>query len=383
VRRLLRPTLRLRLAALYAVAFLIGGGLLLGFSYFVVRDSLLSDAAATRQAVVHRLGTSGADRDDRARDQIIDQTRRELRVAALDRLQDAYVLALAVATFLSATLGWLVAGRALRPLSEITATARRVSQENLHERIALAGPDDELKELADTFDTMLARLDAAFESQRSFIASASHELRTPLTIIRTEVDVALQSRDVTREKLVAMAEVVRRASVRSERLIDALLTLARSDRGDLHRSPVDLADLARTALAEIADEVLAGELRVEADLAPAPTVGDGALLERLVANLVQNAVRHNVHGGWVAVSTEARDGRAAVVVANGGPAIEPPELGDLTTPFRRRGAQRTGSVRGSGLGLSIVDSVAHAHGGELRLAAPGEGLVATVELPGA
>ncbi|HEV7753045.1 MAG TPA: ATP-binding protein [Baekduia sp.] len=380
--RLVRPTVRLRLAALYAVAFLIGGGLLLGFSYLIVRDSLLSDGPAARQAVIRRLGTAAVDRDDQARDRIIDQTRRELRVAALDRLQDAYVLALAVATVLSATLGWLLAGRALRPLSEITATARRVSQENLHERIALSGPDDELKELADTFDTMLARLDAAFESQRSFIASASHELRTPLSIIRAEVDVTLQSRDVSREKLVAMAEVVRRASQRSERLIDALLTLARSDRGDLHRSPIDLADLARTALAELADEALERDLRVEAELATAPAVGDGALLERLVANLVQNAIRHNVPGGWVAVSTEAHDGRAVVVVANGGAAIEPEELVNLTMPFRRRGVQRTGGSVGSGLGLSIVDSVARAHDGELRLATPGEGLIATVELPG-
>ncbi|MDX6732395.1 MAG: hypothetical protein QOC54_2343 [Baekduia sp.] len=379
----MRPTVRLRLAALYSVAFLIGGGLLLGFSYLVVRDSLLSNGPAARQAVIHRLGpAAAADRDDRARDRIIDQTRRELRIAALDRLQDAYFLALAVAAVLSATLGWLLAGRALRPLSEITATARRVSQENLHERIALTGPDDELKELADTFDTMLARLDAAFESQRSFIASASHELRTPLSIIRTEVDVTLQSRDVSREKLVAMAEVVRRASQRSERMIDALLTLARSDRGDLHRAPVDLAELARTALAELQAEAADRDLRVEADLAPAATVGDGALLERLVANLVQNAIRHNVPGGWLAVSTEAHDGRAVVVVANGGATIEPAELANLTMPFRRRGVQRTGGSVGSGLGLSIVDSVARAHDGELRLATPGEGLIATVELPG-
>ncbi|MCZ4494754.1 MAG: two-component system sensor kinase [Conexibacter sp.] len=379
----MRPTVRLRLAALYSVAFLIGGGLLLGFSYLVVRDSLLSNGPAARQAVIHRLGpAAAADRDDRARDRIIDQTRRELRIAALDRLQDAYFLALAVAAVLSATLGWLLAGRALRPLSEITATARRVSQENLHERIALTGPDDELKELADTFDTMLARLDAAFESQRSFIASASHELRTPLSIIRTEVDVTLQSRDVSREKLVAMAEVVRRASQRSERMIDALLTLARSDRGDLHRAPVNLAALARTALAELQAEAADRDLRVEADLAPAATVGDGALLERLVANLVQNAIRHNVPGGWLAVSTEAHDGRAVVVVANGGATIEPAELANLTMPFRRRGVQRTGGSVGSGLGLSIVDSVARAHDGELRLATPGEGLIATVELPG-
>jgi signal transduction histidine kinase len=375
----LRPTVRLRLAALYTVAFLVGGALLLSASYLLVRHSLLSDSAQARQAVIKRLGSAASDRDDRARDAIIEDTRQELRAATLDRLEHGYILALAASAALSAGLGWLLAGRALRPLSDITATARRVSQENLHERIALSGPDDELKELADTFDTMLARLDAAFASQHSFVANASHELRTPLSIIRTEVDVALQNGTPTAERLVAMAEVVRTASLRSERLIEALLTLARSDRGDLERTRVDLAALCRAALDEVAAAVVARHLRLEADLAAAPTTGDRALLERLVANLVHNAVRHNVDGGWISITTEARNGHATVVVANGGPAIAPADAPGLMVPFRRLGSERTRGAGGSGLGLSIVDSVVRAHGGALRVVGPGEGLVVTVE----
>jgi signal transduction histidine kinase len=376
-----RPTVRLRLAALYGVAFLVGGALLLSASYVLVRRSLPASSDAARAAVVRRLGGAASDRDDRARDRIIEQTRLELRASTLDHLQDGYVAALAISTLLSATLGWFLAGRALRPLSDITATARRVSQESLHERIALTGPEDELKELADTFDTMLARLDAAFESQRSFVANASHELRTPLAIIRTEVDVALQGGGASVETLTAMANVVRSASVRSERLIEALLTLARSDRGELYREPVDLAAAARSALDDVAGEAVAGDLRVEADLAPALAMGDRALLERLASNLIENAVRHNVAGGWISITTAVEDGRVAIVVANGGAAIAPQAAARLTTPFRRLGDARTGGSAGSGLGLSIVDSIARAHDGELRVVAPGEGLIATVELP--
>jgi signal transduction histidine kinase len=382
VSRRLRPTVRLRLAALYTAAFLVGGAGLLTASYALVRHSLPESSAGARQAVVRRLGAAASDRDDRDRDRIIEQTRLELRDTTLDRLRDGYMLVLALSTLVSATLGWLLAGRALRPLSRITATARRVSEENLHERISLAGPDDELKELADTFDTMLARLDAAFESQRSFVANASHELRTPLAIIRTEVDVALQSRRLTVDKLSAMAEVVRSASERSERLIEALLTLARSDRGDLRREPVDLAAAARSALDDVASELVALDLRVEAELEPATAIGDRALLERLVSNLVENAARHNVQGGWVSITTGAADRTATLVVANGGAAITPGDADRFTIPFQRRGDERTRLTPGSGLGLSIIDSVARAHGGELRLTAPGEGLIATVELPG-
>jgi signal transduction histidine kinase len=376
-----RPTVRLRLAALYTVAFLIGGALLLSSSYALVRHSLVSDTRQAREAVIRRLGVAASDSDDRSRDAIIEQTRQELRAETLDHLKHGYVMALAASAALSAALGWLLAGRALRPLTEITATARRVSQENLHERIALSGPEDELKELADTFDGMLARLDDAFASQRSFVANASHELRTPLSIIRTEVDVALQNGMPTAARLAAMAAVVRAASQRSERLIEALLTLARSDRGDLERTRVDVGALCRAALDEVAGDLVTRDLRVEADLAAAATTGDRALLERLVANVVHNAVRHNVDGGWISITTDARDGQVAIVVANGGPAIAPDDALGLTTPFRRLGDARTRGSGGSGLGLSIVDSVARAHGGELRLVAPGEGLIVTVELP--
>jgi len=381
VRRRLRPTVRLRLAALYTAAFLVGGAGLLTASYALVRHSLPESSAVARAAVVRELGAAASDSDDAARDRIIEQTRLEVRATTLDHLRDGYILALALSTLVSATLGWLLAGRALRPLSDITATARRVSQENLHERIALAGPEDELKELADTFDTMLGRLDAAFESQRSFVANASHELRTPLSIIRTEIDVALQSSEVTVEKLTAMAAVVRSASERSERLIEALLTLARSDRGDLHVEPVDLAAAARSALDDVAGDIVARDLRVEADLAPAVAAGDRALLERLVSNLVQNAARHNVDGGWISITTDAADRAATLVVANSGAAVTASDAARLTTPFQRLGDERARRAPGSGLGLSIVDSVTRAHGGRLRLTAPGEGLIATVDLP--
>jgi signal transduction histidine kinase len=381
MRRRLRPTVRLRLAALYTAAFLMGGAGLLTASYALVRHSLPENSAAARQAVVDKLGAGASDPDDRARDRIIEETRLEVRATTLDHLRDGYVLALALSTLVSATLGWLLAGRALSPLHDIIATARRVSEENLHERIALAGPEDELKELADTFDTMLGRLDAAFESQRSFVANASHELRTPLAIIRTEIDVALQSRRLTIDKLTAMAEIVRSASERSERLLEALLTLARSDRGDLHREPVDLATAARSALDDVASELVALDLRVEAELKPATAIGDRALLERLVSNLVENAARHNVHGGWISITTDTGEGAATLVVANGGAAITPADAARLATPFRRLGDERTRRTPGSGLGLSIVDSVARAHGGRLQLIAPGEGLIATVDLP--
>jgi signal transduction histidine kinase len=284
-------------------------------------------------------------------------------------------------TLLSALLGWLVAGRALRPLKQITATARRVSDENLHERIALEGPQDELRELADTFDTMLSRLDAAFASQRGFIANASHELRTPLSVIRTEVDVALASRQVTKEKLIAMAHVVRRASERSERLIEGLLTLARSDRGDVARGPVELRSLTELALEEERDEIVRRGLRVDSTLDPAVAAGDRALLERLVANLVQNAVRHNDTGGWLSVATRPDDGDAVLEVANTGPGITQREAEMLARPFRRLRSERTGSSDGSGLGLSIVESVVRAHGGTMNIVAPGKGLVVTVRLP--
>ena len=221
----------------------------------------------------------------------------------------------AAMTGLSVLFGWAMAGRVLRPLQRITATAKRVSQDNLDERIALEGPRDELKELADTFDGMLERLSAAFASQRRFVANASHELRTPLTVIRTELDVTLADAHATNADLRAMGETVRDATLDTERLIQALLTLARSEGGSRRRDPVDLADCARIAVAQTGAEAAARGLDVRPALDPAPVRGDRRLLERLVANLVENAVRHNVDGGAVEVRTasgaRAQHGRGA------------------------------------------------------------------------
>jgi hypothetical protein len=265
----------------------------------------------------------------------------------------------------------------------MTATARKLSEENLHERIALDGPDDELKELADTFDAMLARLEAAFDSQKRFVANASHELRTPLSIIRTEVDVALANPDATPEELRRMGEVVRRATERSDALIDGLLVLARSDRGAAALAPVDLATLAEEAVAQSAAEAGAAGVEFRTQFEPAPTSGDDALLGRLAGNLVENAIRHNEPGGRVEVVTGPAPGAGEVLlaVANSGPVIDPADVDGLFEPFRRLGGDRVAG-RGAGLGLSIVRSVTIAHGG--RIAArprPGGGLMVEIFLP--
>jgi signal transduction histidine kinase len=268
----------------------------------------------------------------------------------------------------------------LRPLQDITATAKRVSQDNLDERIAMEGPRDELKELADTFDGMLERLSGAFASQRRFVANASHELRTPLSVIRTELDVTLGDPHATNSDLRAMAETVREATAATERLIQGLLTLARSEAGVTRRDPVDLAEGARDALSQTAGEAAAAGLETSALLDPAPVRGDRRLIERLVANLVENAVRHNRPGGRVEVRTSLSAGRSAVEVRNDGEVIPAAAVASLLEPFQRldRGARGDGA----GLGLSIVRSVAEAHGGTVTVKPRKTGgLIVRVELP--
>jgi signal transduction histidine kinase len=280
-----------------------------------------------------------------------------------------------------AWLGWIVAGRALRPVHAITAAARTASKENLTGRIALTGPDDELKELADTFDAMLARLDAAFASQRRFVADASHELRTPLTVMRTAIDVTLAKPGRTQAQLESMAAEVRQAVDRAEALIEALLTLARSDRGTGPREPLDMAVLAEDALDAAAPAIRACPVTIEAALQPGPTLGDPVLVERLVTNLVDNAVRHNVPNGWVQVATGIRGGMAFIEVANGGALIPEELVPSLFEPFRRL-SERAGSPDGTGLGLSIVRSVTLAHHGQITARRrPAGGLEVSVLLP--
>jgi len=360
-----RPTIRLRLTLLYAVVFLLAGAALLTVSYMLVRNNLAASDVG--------IGGTTADQVRRA-------VEREVADDALHRLRVQYTIALAAMTALSVLLGWLVAGRALRGLQQITAAARRVSQDTLDERIALEGPRDELKELADTFDEMLERLSSAFASQRRFVANASHELRTPLTVMRTELEVTLADPDASNGELREMAEAVHEALDRTERLVQALLMLARSEGAIGRRDPVDLAAAAQMALDHTARQAQAAGLTVTADLHAAPVRGDRRLLERLVANLVENAVGHNRPGGRVSVTTATRDGHSVVDVVNDGDVLDPETLPRLLEPFQRidRGARSDGA----GLGLSIVRSVAHAHGGAISLAAcPDGGLRATVTLP--
>jgi signal transduction histidine kinase len=289
------------------------------------------------------------------------------------------LVALGIVGVAAGGLGWLLAGRALHPLQQITATARRVADRSLHERIALEGPHDEIQDLADTIDAMLERLDRSFDSQRRFVANASHELRTPLTINRTLIEVALDDPRAD-EPLRQLGRTLLAVNERHERLIDGLLTLASSEQGLTDPAPVDLADIVRHVTTESADAARAAGVDMRTHLQPAPVKGDGVLLERLAQNLIDNAIRYNLRErGEITVTTERIDDSAHLTVENTGPAIPPYEIPSLFDPFRRvptseRRADSSSASgnRGAGLGLSIVRSVAHAHGGDVR-ASPREG----------
>jgi signal transduction histidine kinase len=395
-----RRPVRLRLTLVYSGLFLAAGAVLLGVTYGLVAQSLSTTppSADTSSQASQYLSQALQLCQKRGLDPIAiskcEQTAEQSltgvskasvedqRSRTLAHLLDYSLAALAALVFASTWLGWIVAGRVLRPVHAITAAARRASEENLGERIALAGPDDELKELADTFDAMLGRLDAAFASQRRFVADASHELRTPLTVMRTAIDVTLAKPGRTPAQLEAMAVEVRHAADRAEALIEALLTLARSDRGTGPREPLDVAALAEDALDAAAPAIRAHPVTVQTALEPGPAEGDPVLVERLITNLIDNAVRHNVPGGWVQVATGTRAGMAFIDVANGGPLIPPELVPSLFEPFRRL-SDRAGSPDGMGLGLSIVRSVALAHRGHATARPrPAGGLEITVSLPG-
>jgi len=288
---------------------------------------------------------------------------------------------LGLGTLLAGGLGWAVSRRVLRPLAAVTTAAQIASQENLDQRLALAGPPDELKELADTFDAMLARLDAAFASQRRFIANASHELRTPLTEMRTLIDVTTARPAAPAAHLEPVLAAIGTAVDKSEELIEALLTLARSDRGPGSAELVDLPTAVEHAIDLIGPAAAARQIQIGTALQDAQVTGDRVLLERLVSNLIENAVRHNVTGGWVLASTQTRSGIAEITVSNGGEHIPPDQVPELFEPFRRLSG-RTGNQPGSGLGLSIVASVASAHSGHAEAhARPDGGLDVQITLP--
>jgi signal transduction histidine kinase len=273
----------------------------------------------------------------------------------------------------------MVAGRVLRRLRRITAAARDISANNLHERLGLDGPQDELRELGDTFDQLLCRLEASFMAQRQFIANASHELRTPMARQRTLAQVALSDPDASAESLRAAHERVLAAGAQQEQLIMALLTLARGQAGLSRREPFDLARVTEEVVLSRAEEAEQRSVTVRTASAAAWTMGDVRLAERMIVNLVDNALRHNVPGGVVEIRARARDGAAVLTVSNTGPEIPEAVVDQLFQPFERFGSERTGRSEGLGLGLSIVRAIADAHGAVLETRPrPGGGLVTTV-----
>ncbi|MFE9956679.1 sensor histidine kinase [Micromonospora sp. NPDC005299] len=374
----LRPTLRLRLTLLNGVLLVGAGAVLVLLAWLLVRDALRpTDELLPGTTVVLADGrTLDAGHWQR---QLVDAASRELLVKAL--------VALVAIGMVGVAGAYAVAGRALRPLHQVTATARRLGETTLDERIGWSGANDEVAELAETFDAMLDRISAAFEAQKRFVANASHELRTPLAVMRTEIDVTLSDDEADLAEYRRMASVVRDASERANGLVDALLVLARSEAqtgGRLaRRTEFDLAVGTANALSAMAREVERIGLKVHTSLRAAPVVGDPGLLDRLAGNLVENAVRYNhLHGRlWVRTGTDGQ--RSWLVVGNTGFEVAPADVPGLFEPFRRGGQERTGA-RGSGLGLSIVRAVCDAHGGTVKaVAQPGGGLEVTVTLPSA
>jgi hypothetical protein len=307
-----------------------------------------------------------------------------LRDQARDRVLQAGSVAFLLVVLAAAILAWALTGRLLRPLQDVTATARRLSAASLGERIALRGPRDEVAQLADTFDAMLDRLQATFEAQRRFVANASHELRTPLSVIRTELDVTLSDPDADVTELRRMSGVVGQAALRAGQLVEALLLLARTEGTVLAvREPVDLAGVVASAWQAVQSDAKALGLSAVFATEPAHAVGDPALLERVAGNLLENAIRHNVDGGWIDVRTEPGEEWSALRVSSSGQQILDDRVAELFEPFRRGGIDRT-AQSGTGLGLSIVRAVVSAHGGQLY-AEPvaGGGLTVTARLPAA
>jgi signal transduction histidine kinase len=369
-----RFTVRVRLAALLVVLLIVSGAGLLAISYELVSASLNSSVpmpsrGAAGATVVrpggHPAAGSVPSSSVSGPRLLPAGTQQRFVVHALHRLVAQYVAVLAGVVLIALALGWLLAGRVLRPLRRVTAAARRVSGSNLTERIALDGPHDELHELSDTFDGMLERLDAAFSAQRRFIADASHELRTPLAVMRTEIEVLVENPTATAQNVEAASATLQRQLRRGVELIDSLLTLATSEPELLEREPVDLDELVREVIADASAQAMSRGIQIGTELYSAPLDGDHSLLARLVANLVSNAIKHNREGGWIEARTETNGGSAILVVANSGSPIRPEDIEELRRAFRRGGTARTGD--GHGLGLAIADAVTHAHDGELAL----------------
>ncbi|HXL95329.1 MAG TPA: HAMP domain-containing sensor histidine kinase [Streptosporangiaceae bacterium] len=350
-----RRTVRMRLTALYCVLF------------------VLSSIALLTIAAITNLGQGPVP---------VQQSLPEH--SEISRYLRSSVIALGEMTVVSVAAGWLVAGRVLRPLRAMTATTRRISADNLHERLAIGGPGDELKDFADTIDALLGRLDGAFAAQRRFVANASHELRTPLATMRVSVDVAVAKPGPVPPETITLAGQVRTELDKVDELLEGLLALARAQHGVLPGHAVlPLDGIVAAALAAQAGAIAAGNLTVQHAGGDGIWVeGSQPLLRRMADNVIGNAVSHNRDGGWIRITATAGDGAARLVIENGGDILDPAQVAELAQPFRRLGADRTGSDDGTGLGLSIVAATAEAHGGSLDLQArPGGGLNVTITLP--
>ncbi|MEU6118106.1 HAMP domain-containing sensor histidine kinase [Streptomyces sp. NPDC047117] len=374
----LRPTIRIRLTLLYGGMFLMAGIVLLAIIYMLAANAL-QDGNQLPFKIIGSDFRIVTDRCPGAATNNVDQLNSAIntcisqqRAVALNNLLNRSLMALVGLTVVAFAFGYAMAGRVLSPLGRITRTAQRVAGSDLHRRIELGGPDDELKELADTFDEMLDRLDRAFESQRRFVANASHELRTPLAINRTLLEVQLADPDASPE-LAQLGKTLLATNERSEQLVEGLLLLARSENKIVDRKPVDLSEVASQAIEQSRGEAQAKGVELRGVRKQVFVQGNGVLLERIALNLVQNAVRYNVpEDGFVEVTTEAQPGWAVLVVSNTGPVVPAYEVENLFEPFRRLRTERTGSDKGVGLGLSIVRSVVRAHDGTIT-AVPREG----------
>ncbi len=354
-----RPSIRWRLTLLYSLVFLSCGAALLAITYWLFANFAYSPPKEPFNPVMVQLQTAISVQ----------------RSIGLHRLQLYSGIALAIMGIVSVGLGWLVAGRVLAPLRTITATADRISDTNLHERLGMSGPRDELRLLADTIDRLLARLEAAFDAQQRFVANASHELRTPLAMMRTTLDVAIAKPGGAPAQTHELDAELRVDLDHADQLLESFLTLAHVQNGQLEeRNQVALEPLVRSALSDRAGQIAAKELTVEVDLDPVTVSGSPTLLRRMLENVIENAVRYTDPGGLVEIAlTPAGSRQAQVVIASSGPLLDPGAVAQLAQPFKRLSQDRTGSQDGHGLGLSIVAAVAAAHGGRLDLCAPPEG----------
>jgi signal transduction histidine kinase len=362
-----QPTVRWRLTLLYTVLFLTGSAALLAITYWLFTKFAFGYYPPTPNVAPGRLLNPDIVTYMHALS--------KQRSVDLHRLRVGYGVALGIMALVSGLLAWFVAGRVLAPLRTITATAERISDTNLNERLAMPGPRDELRLLADTIDRLLERLEAAFDAQRRFVANASHDLRTPLAMMRTTLDVAIakpggvpaQTRELDAELRVDLDH--------ADRLLESFLTLARAQDGQLdEHDRVALEALITAALTARADQIIAKRLTVETHLAAVEVAGSATLLRRMVENVIENAVHHNQAGGSIELTLTPLNGqRAKLIIDSSGPLLDQSAVAELAQPFTRLGQDRTGSQNGHGLGLSIVAEVAAAHGGSLELAARAEG----------